>query len=75
MTPAEESALTEVKAILRLHFNAFVLTTRTGDDDGTDRINTDWHGALSDVMGMNRISSLRMDHIAIERGGLPEIEP
>ena len=67
MTPAEESALGEAKAILRLHFDAFVLSTRTADEDGTDRINTDWHGALSDVMGIQRISSLRMDEVAKQR--------
>ena len=67
MTPAEESALDQAKAILRLHFDAFVLSTRTADEDGTDRINTDWHGALSDVMGIQRISSLRMDEVAKQR--------
>ena len=67
MTPAEESALAEVKGILSLHFDAFVLSTRTADEDGADRINTDWHGALSDVMGIQRISSLRMDEIAKQR--------
>lgn len=70
MTQAEEFALDEAKAILRLHFDAFVISTRTADEDGTDRINTDWHGALSDVMGIQRISSLRMDEIARQRSVL-----
>lgn len=70
MTPAEESALAEVRRILSLHFDAFVLSTRTSTENGADRINTDWHGALSDVMGIQRISSLRMDEIAKQRSVL-----
>lgn len=73
MTSAEESALNEVRAILRLYFDAFVITTRTHDEDGTDRINSDWHGALSDAIGLNRVTTLRMDRIAIDRGSTPEI--
>lgn len=73
MTDAEESALSEAKAILKLHFDAFTITTRASDETGTDRINSDWHGALSDVIGMHRITMLRMDRIALEHGGTPEI--
>lgn len=73
MTTSEEAALQEAKSILRLHFDAFVITTRTHDEEGTDRINSDWHGALSDAIGLNRITTIRMDAIAIERGGKPEI--
>lgn len=68
MTAAEESALEEAKGILRLHFDAFTISTRTADEDGTDRINSDWHGALSDVMGIHRITGLRLDDIALKRG-------
>ena len=75
MTASEESALAEAKAILRLHFDAFTITTRTADEDGSDRINSDWHGALSDVIGIHRITSLRLDQIALDRGGKPEITP
>lgn len=67
MKPSEESALDEAKAILRLHFDAFVITTRTSDDGGSDRINSDWHGALSDVIGIQRITSLRLDRVAMKR--------
>lgn len=73
MTPAEEDALNEVKAILRLHFDAFTITTRTHDEDNTDRVNSDWHGALSDVIGIHRMTSLRLDQIVIKRSGRPEI--
>jgi len=67
MTPAEEIALNEAKAALSPHFDAFVITTRVAD--GGDRINTDWHGALSDVIGLNRITQLRMERIAADRSG------
>lgn len=70
MTPVEERALDEAKRILKLHFDAFTITTRTGDEDGTDRINSDWHGALSDVIGIHRITALRLDAIAIDRSDL-----
>lgn len=65
MTPTEENALSEAKQILKLHFDAFTVTTRTADEDGTDRINSDWHGALSDVIGIHRITGLRLDAIAV----------
>lgn len=64
MTEAEETALQEAKAVLRLHFDAFTITTRTADEDGTDRVNSDWHGSLSDVIGIHRITGLRLDDIA-----------
>lgn len=67
MTPSEESALSEVKAILALHFDAYTITTRTADEDGTDRVNSDWHGALSDVIGLHRITGLRLDQLALDR--------
>lgn len=67
MTPAEEEALAEAKRILGLHFDAYVVTTRVADEDGSDRINSDWHGSLSDVVGMHRITGLRLDDLA--RGG------
>lgn len=70
MTPTEENALNEAKQILKLHFDAFTVTTRTADEDGTDRINSDWHGALSDVMGIHRITGLRLDAIAVNRSKL-----
>lgn len=73
MSPSEELALNDAKAILRLHFDAFVVTTRTSDEDGTDRINSDWHGPLSDIIGIHRITSLRLDNIAVQRSLPPEI--
>lgn len=73
MTDAEKTALDEAKAILRLHFDAFTVTTRTQDEDGTDRINSDWYGALSDVIGIHRITGLRLDQLAIDRSMPPEI--
>lgn len=73
MTRAEKEALDEAKAILRLHFDAFTITTRTHDEDDTDRINSDWHGGLSDVIGIHRITGLRMDRIALDRSLPPEI--
>ena len=69
MTAAEQAALDEAKAILSLHFDAFVLTTRAADEDDTCRINSDWHGHLADVMGLNRVTGLRLDRIAIEQSG------
>lgn len=71
MTPAEEKALSEAKGILLLHFDAFTITTRSADEDGTDRVNSDWHGALSDVMGIHRMTGLRLDDIARNTGGKP----
>lgn len=70
MTPHEEIALNEAKQILKLHFDAFILTTRTADENGTDRINSDWHGALSDVIGIHHITGLRLDAIAVDRSKL-----
>jgi len=72
MTPAEESALSEAKAILLVHFDAFTISSRVTDEDGASRINSDWHGALSDVIGIHRITGLRLDQIAIDRGGKPD---
>ncbi len=67
MTTPEEEALNEAKKILGLHFDAYTITTRTADEDGTDRINSDWHGALSDIIGIHRITALRLDKLALIR--------
>lgn len=72
MTPAEEIALNEAKVALAAHFDAFVITTRVKDGN-SDRVNSDWHGPLSEVIGLNRITQLRMDRIAVARGGEPEL--
>jgi hypothetical protein len=74
MTPAEKSAIEEARGILHLHLDSFILTTRTADEDGTDRVNSDWCGSLPDVIGMNRITALRLDKIAIDNGGEPEMK-
>jgi hypothetical protein len=70
MTPAEEAALDEAKRVLGLHFDSFVITTRASDELGNDRVNSDWHGALSDVIGMHRITGLRLDDLALGGGRL-----
>lgn len=67
MTAPEEEALNEAKKILGLHFDAYTITTRTADENGTDRVNSDWHGALSDVIGLHRITGLRLDQLAMDR--------
>lgn len=70
MTSSEEQALNDAKKILRLHFDAFTVTTRTADEYGADRINSEWHGALSDVIGIHRITGLRLDAIALGKSQL-----
>lgn len=67
MTETEEQALSEAKAILRLHFDSFVITTRISDFDGSDRVNSDWHGSISDIIGLNRVTALRLDAVALDK--------
>lgn len=74
MTTAELAALAEAKAILRLHFDAFIVTTRTSDENGYDQVNTDWHGSLSDIIGIHRMTAVRLDKLALDRSALPEIK-
>lgn len=73
MTQAEKDAIEEVRGILRLHFDAFVLTTRTNDDGNSHRIITEWRGDISDAIGMNRITQLRMEKVAVDGDGQPEV--
>ena len=67
MTPSEETAINAAKKLLALHFDAFLITTRRRDEDGKDQISTDWHGALSDIVGLHRISGLRLDSVALDK--------
>lgn len=67
MTPLQDKALIDVKHILNSNFDAFVLTTRSCDEFTSDSVNTDWHGSLSDVIGLNHISGKRLDAIALNR--------
>jgi hypothetical protein len=73
MTPAEEIALNEAKVALAAHFDAFVITTRASDGAG-DRVNSDWHGALSDVFGLNSMTQLRMERLILDRSGEPDVK-
>jgi hypothetical protein len=72
MTPTEESALEEAKAILKLHFDSFLVTTRVSDEGTRDRVNSDWHGSLSDVIGLHHITGLRLNAIALDRSDLSQ---
>ena len=71
MTRAEESAVAEVRQILDLHFAAFVLTVRSADEDQTDRVNSLWHGTLSDVIGLTHITAIRLNQVAVARTAPP----
>ena len=68
MTEAQHKALVEAKRLLEAHFDAYVLSTRTADENLQDEHNTDWHGSLADVIGLNRITEIRLGHIALSAG-------
>ena len=72
MTRDEQNAMNEVRAILIPYFDSFVITTRTADGNG-DRINSEWHGSLSDVLGLASITKMRLEKIANDQSGAPDI--
>lgn len=66
MTSTQEQALNEAKELLKLHFDSFVITTRYCDENINDSVGSDWHGAISDIVGLNRVTQLRVEAIAIQ---------
>lgn len=66
LTNAQEKAIEEVKKILLLHFDSFILTMRASDENNQDIFPSEWHGPFSDVIGLLRISSSRLDYLAVK---------
>lgn len=66
MTNLQEQAIKEITKILNLHFDSFILTTKSTDETMQDAINTDWHGSLSDVVGLVEITKNRLMKISTE---------
>ena len=73
MTPSEQGAIDEAKDVLKLHFDSFIITVRASTEDGGDRVISQWYGALSDVVGMNHITQLRVDRLALDLMQPPEV--
>lgn len=66
MTAAQNEAIEKAKAILMDHFESLVIATRSTDENLKDEMNTDWHGPISDCLGMAVISQERIRSIAVK---------
>ena len=72
MTPAQEEAVYQVRQILNQNFDAWVFTTRETDDNQHDSINSFWGGPFDSIVGLARITSVRLDRRIIESSGSAE---
>lgn len=60
MTQAQEQAITEVKKILKEHFDSWILTYRITDENLRSKVNHDWHGDIVDIVGLTTITANRL---------------
>lgn len=50
----------EVRKLLKANFASFVLSYRITNENLESKISHDWHGQISDVIGMNEIARVRL---------------
>lgn len=63
MTHIQEEALGQIRKILKSNFDAFVLTYKIKDENMRSCFNHEWHGDISDVIGMNHICGIRLNKV------------
>lgn len=72
MTPAQETALGEVRRILTENFDSWVIASRTTDEVDRVDINTAWRGSLDSIVGLISITQMRAGRLVIETSGPTE---
>ena len=68
MTQAQIEAIEQVRKILIEHFDSWLLTYRITDERMGSKIHHDWHGHVSDVLGLSVITQNRLTEFTSLRG-------
>lgn len=64
LSPAQQKAVDEARALLKLHVDSYVLSFRASDESGSYSVETFWEGAMPEAVGLAEITVLRMEEIA-----------
>jgi hypothetical protein len=60
MTPQQEEAMKEVRKLMVQNFDSWLLTYSITNENLQTKINHDWHGNISDVVGLSSITQSRL---------------
>jgi hypothetical protein len=60
MKQEQEQAIRDVRIILNRHFDAWIVNYKIKDENLRSQISHDWHGDITDVIGLNRIAEQRV---------------
>lgn len=66
LTPKELEAISRVRKIMTEHFDSWIVTYRRTDENLISSINNEWHGDISDVVGLTTVSQARLLRICTE---------
>ncbi|MCR6656631.1 MAG: hypothetical protein NVV63_12655 [Opitutus sp.] len=61
LSSQQEEALDAVRRILAANFDCWALSFRFTREDLSSVVDHDWHGNVTDVVGLTRIASLRAE--------------
>lgn len=65
LPPAQQKAVDEARALLKLNVESYILTFRCSDESGSYSVETFWEGTMPEAVGLAEIAVLRMQEIAI----------
>jgi hypothetical protein len=68
MTEQQQQAVGQVCRLMKENFDSFILTYRITDENLGSKIHHEWHGHLSDVVGLAAITQHRLGEITSLRG-------
>lgn len=68
MTPTQQQAIAAVRSIMMQNFDAFVLSYRITGENLDSKINHEWHGNITDVIGLVAITEKRLLEYTSLRG-------
>lgn len=60
MTPKQEATIAEVRKLLKGDFDSWVLAYKITDENLQSKVNSDWHGHMSDIVGLTSITHSRL---------------
>jgi hypothetical protein len=72
LTKAQDKAIKDAKAILMKEFESVVIVLRATDENQCSHFPCDWHGHLSDVVGLLKIATVRVDKNVVDGMYVPE---
>lgn len=67
LSPAQQKALDEARALLFENFESYCVTLRATDENGDFDIKTFWEGSMPEAIGLARLGAIRMEEVAMRR--------